>query len=84
MCIRGGRLGSVVSYGSGRRGFAARVGALRPLFVLEPKAAALMFEVVLAEHRRLANRRPPELVFTRTGTTSGAGYDSRTCKRALG
>lgn len=57
-------------------GFAAHVGALRPLFELEPNAIALMFEVVLAEHRRLANRRPPELVFTRTGTTSSAARDT--------
>lgn len=59
-------------------GFAAQVSAMRPLFDLEPKAVAIALELVLvlAERRRHASRQPPELVFTRTGTTSSAAQDT--------
>jgi putative cardiolipin synthase len=57
-------------------GFAAQVGVMRPLLGLAPNAVAIAFELVLAERHRNAHRQPPELVFTRTGTTSSAARDT--------
>ena len=79
-----GRLGvRLDEVGLRSSGLAVFVAVLRPVFGAEVTAFVTMLELVLAERRRAAGRVAPELVFTRTGTSSSLARDTAAVFREL-